>query len=150
MNLKDKINSDLKDALRSKDKLRLETIRSIRAKILEFEKSGKEMELTPEKEIEMLSSLAKRRKESIEQFEKGGRAELAEKEKKELEIIQDYLPKQLTKAEISEIIKEMSIKIGASSPQDFPKLMPQAVKELKGRAEGGVIREIVQKILGVS
>src|ERR1035437_330565 len=86
MNLKDKINEDLKSAMKSGDKLRLETIRSIRALILEFEKSGKGKELIPDEEIKMLYGAVKKRKDSIEQFTLAGRTELAQKEEAELKI----------------------------------------------------------------
>ncbi|KUO62310.1 glutamyl-tRNA amidotransferase [bacterium BRH_c32] len=148
MNLTEKINIDLKEAMKIGDKTRLETIRSIRALILEFEKSGTGKVLTPELELNLLSSAAKKRKESIEQFENAGRTELAEKEKAELVIIEEYLPKKLSNDEIYEEIKKLSLEIGAVSKNDFPKLMPLAAKELKGRADGKVIKEIVEKILG--
>ncbi len=147
MNLKEKINSDLKEAMRAKDKVRLETVRSIRALILEFEKSGKDEELTSEKEIALLTSAAKKRKESIEQYENAGRTELAEKEKAELEIIQSYLPKQLSRDEIEAEVKKLADEIGATDKKDFPKLMPLAAKTLKGQADGRQIKEIVEHIL---
>lgn len=148
MNLTEKINADLKEAMKSGDKTRLETVRSIRAIILEFEKSGSGKVLTPELELNLLSSAAKKRKESIEQFENAGRTELAEKEKAELAIIEEYLPKKLSNEEIYDEIKKLASEIGAVSKNDFPKLMPLAAKELKGRADGKVIKEIVEKILG--
>jgi len=147
MNLKEKINQDLKDAMKSGEKIRLETIRSIRALILEFEKSGTGKELTPEEEIKMLSTAAKKRKESIEQFRNGGRTELAEKEEAELKIIEEYLPKQLSLDEILAEVKKIALEIGAVNKEDFAKLMPQAAKALKGKADGKVVKEIVEKIL---
>ena len=148
MNLKEKINTDLKEAMKSKDKIRLNTIRSIRALILEFEKSGNGKKLTPEEEIKMLSSAVKKRKDAIEQFEKAGRNDLADKEKQELEILLSYLPKQLSEKEIMEKVKEFASEIGANTKADFPKLMPYAIKNLKGKADGGIIRKIVEKVLG--
>ncbi|PKL82256.1 MAG: glutamyl-tRNA amidotransferase [Ignavibacteriae bacterium HGW-Ignavibacteriae-3] len=148
MSLAEKINQDLKDAMRSGDKLRLETIRSIRALILEFEKSGTGKEFNPEEEIKMLTTAAKKRKESIEQFRNGGRPELADKEEAELKIIEEYLPKQLTVDEIELEIKKLAAELGAKSKEDFPKLMPAAAKALKGKADGKVVKEIVEKILG--
>lgn len=147
MNLKDRINEDLKSALKEKNKIKLETIRSIRALILEHEKSGKDKDLTPDDEIRLLSGAAKKRKESIEQFEAAGRNELADKEKAELEVINQYLPKQLTKEEILEEVKKIAEEVGASTKQDFPKLMPKAVQALKGRADGKIIKEIVEQVL---
>ena len=148
MNLKEKINEDLKNAMKSGDKLRLEVIRSIRALILEFEKSGSGKELIPEEEIKMLTTAAKKRKESIEQFRKGNRNDLADKEEAELKIIEEYLPKQLSQDEILSEIKKIAEEVGAKSKEDFPKLMPAAAKALKGKAEGKVVKEIVEKFLG--
>ncbi len=148
MKLKDKINEDLKTALKEKDKIRLETIRSIRALILEFEKSGKNKELSPEDEINLLSTAAKKRKEAIEQYKNAGRTDLAEKEEAELKIIQSYLPEQLSKEELEVKIKELANEIGAKDKTDFPKLMPQAIKKFKGQSDGKTIKEIVEKILG--
>ncbi len=150
MSLKEKINEDLKIAMKSGDKLRLETIRSIRALILEFEKSGAGRELNADEEIKMLSTAAKKRKDSIEQFRNAGREELAKKEESELEILQNYLPKQLSKEEIFNEIKNIAVRIGAKNKEDFPKLMPQAMMTLKGKADGKLVKSIVENILGIN
>lgn len=147
MTLKEKINNDLKNAMKSGDKVRLQTIRSIRALILEFEKSGQDKELTPEAELNMLTSAAKKRKESIAQYRDAGREDLAANEEAELNIIREYLPKQLSEDEIFEVIKKVAAEVGASTKQDFPKLMPAAMKELKGKADGKVIKGIVDSFL---
>ena len=147
MTLKEKINQDLKDAMKSGDKIRLATVRSIRALILEFEKSGAGRDIMQDDEIKMLTSAAKKRKESIEQFRNAGRTELAEKEEAELKIIETYLPKQLSEDEIRESVAKIAGEIGASSKADFPKLMPAAVKALKGQADGRKIKEIVENLL---
>ena len=150
MNLTEKINNDLKEAMKSSDSLRLQTVRSIRALILEFEKSGSGKKLNPEEEIKLLSSAAKKRKEAMEEYIKAGRQDLASLEEAELKIIMTYLPKQLTMDEIVSKIKELAAQIGAQTKADFPKLMPVAVKELKGQADGKAIKEAVEKVLGVS
>ncbi|MCL4549850.1 MAG: GatB/YqeY domain-containing protein [Bacteroidetes bacterium] len=147
MNLRDKINEDLKSAMKAGDKIRLETVRSIRALILEFEKSGLGKELNAEEEIRMLTSAAKKRKESIEQFRNAGRNELAEKEEAELKIIEEYLPKQLSADELMAEVKKIAAEVGAKVKEDFPKLMPVAAKNLKGKAEGKLVKEIVEKFL---
>jgi len=147
MNLKDKINNDLKEAMKSGDKIRLQTIRSIRALILEFEKSGSGKQLTPEDEIAMLTTAAKKRKESIEQFRNAGREELAKQEEAELEIIMSYLPKQLNEEEILSEVKRLAGELNVSSKDGFSKLMPAVMKELKGKADGKVVRSIVEKFL---
>ncbi|MHB1686004.1 MAG: GatB/YqeY domain-containing protein [Ignavibacteriaceae bacterium] len=150
MNLKEKINEDLKAAMKSGDKLRLETIRSIRALILEFEKSGNGKELNAEEEIKMLSTAAKKRKDSIEQFRNGGREELAKKEEAELKILQDYLPNQLSGEEISAEVKTIAESLGAKTKEDFSKLMPQVMKSLKGKADGKIVKAAVEKYLGIN
>ena len=150
MNLTEKINIDLKEAMKSNDNLRLQTIRSIRALILEFEKSGSGKKLDAEEEIKLLSSAAKKRKEAMEEYIKASRQDLASVEEAELKIIMTYLPTQLTMDEIVSKIKELSSQIGAQTKGDFAKLMPLAVKELKGQADGKAIKEAVEKVLGVS
>ncbi len=147
MTLKEKIIEDLKVAMKSGDKLKLETIRSIKALILEFEKSGAARELTTDDEIKMLTTAAKKRKDSIEQFRNAGREELAQKEERELEILSEYLPKQLSEEDVINEVKRIAGEIGASSKDDFPKLMPEVMKQLKGKADGKVVRSIVEKLL---
>jgi uncharacterized protein YqeY len=149
MNLKDKINEDLKTAMKSGDKLRLETIRSIRALILEFEKSGTGKELNAEEELKLLTSAAKKRKDSIEQYRNAKREDLASKEEAELKILQEYLPKQISEEEIKDIIKNIAETVGAKTKDDFPKLMPQVMKELKGKADGKIVKSFVEKYLGI-
>ena len=147
MNLKEKINQDLKEAMKSGDKLKLETIRSIRALILEFEKSGAGREINQDDEVKMLSTAVKKRKDSIEQFRNAGREELALKEEKELGILLNYLPKQLGEDEITFEVRRIASEIGAKSKEDFPKLMPLVMKELKGKAEGKLVKSVVEKFL---
>ncbi|MGE5412301.1 MAG: GatB/YqeY domain-containing protein [Clostridiales bacterium] len=147
MNLKERINEDLKAAMKSGDKLRLETIRSVRALILEFEKSGTGKELTQEEEIKMLSTAVKKRKDSIEQYSAAKRNDLADKEEAEMNILLEYLPKQLTEDEILQRVKELAKEVGATSKSDFAKLMPVAMKDLKGKADGKVVKSIVEKVL---
>jgi len=150
MNLTEKINHDLKEAMKSNDTVKLQTIRSIRALILEFEKSGSGKKLNEEEEIKLLSSAAKKRKEAMEEYIKAGRNDLASIEEAELNIIKTYLPKQLTSEEILQRIKQLADQIGATTKADFPKLMPLAIKELKGLADGKVIKETIEKFLGVN
>jgi len=147
MNLVEKINNDLKEAMKSGDKIRLETIRSIRALILEFQKSGSGKDFTDEEGIRILTAAAKKRKEAIEQFTNANRIDLAEKESAELKIIEEYLPKQLTQEEILEEVKKIANEVGAKDKNDFAKVMPVAAKNLKGKADGKIIREIVEKYL---
>lgn len=147
MNLKDKINQDLKDAMKSGDKIRLSVVRSIRALILEFEKSGAAKELTSDEELKMLTTAAKKRKDSIEQFRNAGRNELADTEEAELKILMDYLPKQMDEVEVRHEVIRLAHEIGAKSKADFPMLMPLVMKELKGKADGKLVKSIVETYL---
>jgi len=148
MSLKEKINEYLKTSMKSGDKTRLITVRSIRAAILEFEKSGANKELTPDDELKIINSAVKKRKESIEQFTTGGRPELVIQEQAELNILMEYMPKQLSENEIIQIIKSIGENIAAKSKEDFPKLMPAVMKELKGKADGKLVKALVEKFLG--
>lgn len=150
MNLKEKINQDLKDAMKSGDKTRLAVVRSIRALILEFEKSGTSKELTPEEEIKMLSTAAKKRKDSIEQFRNAGRNDLAETEEAELKILMNYLPKQLDENDIKNEVEKLALQIGAKTKDDFSKLMPLVMKELKGKADGKIVKSVVENYLAAN
>jgi uncharacterized protein YqeY len=98
----------------------------------------------------MLTTAAKKRKDSIEQFRNAGRNELAEQEENELKILMGYLPKQLTEIEVESIIKNIAEQTGAKTKEDFSKLMPASMKELKGKADGKVVKSIVEKILGIN
>lgn len=147
MNLKERINNDLKDAMRAGDKLKLETIRSIRALILEFEKSGAGREMNQEDELKILTSAVKKRKDSIEQFRNAGREDLASKEETELNILLNYLPKQMTEEEITNEVKRIANEIGATTESEFPKLMSLVMKELKGKADGKLVKRIVENYL---
>jgi uncharacterized protein YqeY len=149
MNLSEKINTDLKEAMKANDSIRLQTIRSIRAQILEFEKSGSGKKLDSEEEIKLLSNAAKKRKEAMEEYLKAGRKDLAATEESELNIIMSYLPKQLSGEELVTKVKLIAENIGATSNSDFSKLMPAAIKELKGQADGKAVKEAVEKILGM-
>lgn len=150
MALMDKISGDLKAAMKSGDKLRLETLRTIRAALMEkeIERRGSGKEVTPEDELGVLTGAAKKRRESIEQFQKGGRADLVDQETKELGIIQEYLPKQMSAEEVVTVVRSIIAQAGAGGPADFGKVMPLAMKELKGKADGKLIQETVRRTLG--
>ena len=148
MNLTERINQDLKNSMKAGDKLRTETIRSIRALILEFQKSGSGKELNQEEEIKLLTGAAKKRKDSIEQFRNAGREDLATKEEKELKILQEYLPRQFSKEEITAEVDRIAKGLNASAKEDFPRLMPAVMKELKGKADGKEVRALVEDYLG--
>lgn len=148
MSLTEKINNDLKDAMKSKDSVKLRTIRSIRALILEYEKSGSDKKFDAEEEIKLLSTAAKKRKEAMGEYLKASRQDLASIEEAELKIIMSYLPKQLSTEEIEIKVKQLAEEVGAQDKKDFAKLMPVAIKELKGQADGKAVKEAVEKVLG--
>ena len=150
MTLKEQIAEDIKSAMKAKDKIRLETVRSIKKVIIEKEVElrgkGKDA-LTPEDEIQLLVQQAKQRKDSIEQFLKAGREDLAEREQEELKVIETYLPEQMSDEEVEKIIVEVIAKVGATTAKDFGKVMGLAMKQLKGKADGKKIQEIVKSKL---
>ena len=149
MTLRERISRDLTAAMKAGDKLRLETLRTLRAALTEkeIERRGSKAEMTAEDETGVLTSSAKKRRESIEMFQKGGRQDLVDQETKELSIIQEYLPKQLSVDEITVIVREIISQTGAAGPGDFGKVMPLAMKQLKGRAEGKIIQGLVKQLL---
>ncbi len=151
MSLKDQVSEDIKTAMKSKDKVRLETVRSIKKVLIEKESTirgqGQET-LTEAQELEILIQLAKQRRDSIEQYQKAGRDDLAAQEQAELAIIEEYLPKQLSDEEVSVIIDEIITQVGASSAKDMGKVMGQAMQRLKGQADGKKVQELVKAKLG--
>jgi uncharacterized protein YqeY len=130
--------------MKAGEKVRTETLRSIRASIIEFEKSGLDRAMTPDDEMKILSSGAKKRREAIEFYDKNNRPELAQKEREELAVIQDYLPKQLTEEEISGRIRAIVVEVGAAGPQDANKVNPLLMKEMKGKADGKLVQELLK------
>ena len=148
MALTDIINEDLKAAMKSGDSVKLNTIRSIRAQMIELSKRGTGTSITPEEEMTALLAAAKKRKEAIEMYEKAGRNDLADQEKHELDIISTYLPKQMSREEVEVIVKKIIGNIGATSSKDFSKVMPAAMKELKGKIDGKIVQEVVKQQLG--
>lgn len=150
MSLKDIISEDIKTAMKAKDKIRLETVRSIKKFILEKEvelrAKGKDS-LTEEDEIALLVQQAKQRRDSIEQYIKAGRDDLADKEAQELAIIETYLPKQISDEELVTIIDEIITEVGAKTAKDLGKVMGLAMQKLKGKADGKKIQELVKNKL---
>lgn len=153
MNLKDRIGEDIKAAMKAKDKIRLETVRSIKKLILEKEvslrPSGQDS-LTEAQELELLSQLAKQRRDSIAQYQQAGREDLAAQEAQELAILEEYLPRQLSGEEIATTIEEIITQVGASSIKDMGKVMGPVMQKLKGKADGKKVQEIVKAKLGKS
>lgn len=147
MSLKNKINEDLNNALKAKDSVRVDTLRSVRAEILKMDKSGMNREMTEEEEIQLLNKQAKMRKESIDLFGQAGRTDLVDKEQAQLDIISEYLPKQMTPEEADEIVKKIVEDSGVTSQKDFGKVMGDVMKQLKGKIDGKVLQELVKSKL---
>jgi uncharacterized protein YqeY len=143
MSLKERIQEDVKDAMRAKDKPRLATIRLITAAIKQREVDER-IELDDTQVLVVLDKMCKQRRESISQFEQAGRDDLAAQEKAELELIQQYLPEQLSEAEINELIDAAMQATGASSMKDMGKVMGQLKPKLQGRADMGAVSALIK------
>ena len=148
MSLETQIMGEMKDAMKSKDEAALRTLRSIKAEIIKAKtEPGAGGEINEVTEQKFLQKMVKQRKDSLEIFEQQGRADLAVKEKEELEIIQRFLPVQMTEEEITAEVKNIITTTGASSAADMGKVMGLATKQLAGKADGKVISGIVKTLL---
>ena len=136
----------MKTAMKSGDKIRLETIRGLRSQLKNMEIDKGEV-LSLEDEIQVLMSAAKKRKESIEQFKAGQRFDRAEEEGRELNIIQEYLPQQMSEEEIVSLVNTVLTEVSATSPADMGKVMGKLMPQVKGRADGKIVQKIVQQKL---
>lgn len=147
MSLKDRITEEIKLAMKAKNTVRLETVRSIKKVLLEKEVSVRpsgQTELTAAQELEALAQLAKQRRDSIEQYQKAGRADLADQEAQELAIIEEFLPQQLSDEAVAAVIDGIIARVGASSAKDLGKVMGPAMQQLKGQADGKKVQEMVK------
>lgn len=147
MSLENKINDDLKTAMKAKDAVALRGIRAIKSAILLFNTSGAGEGMNEEKEIALLQKLVKQRQDSLDIFVKQGREDLAGIEREEIEVIMRYLPKQLSEDELKAAIQDIMSRIGASSMKDMGRLMGEASKEFAGKADGKTISMIVKSLL---
>lgn len=144
MKTKQRINSDLKEALKAKRTEKISILRLLRNSINQAQiKKGKDKELTEEEVIEVLQKEAKQRKEAFEQFRKADRLELAKKEKKELGVVEKYLPEKASEEEIEELVEEAIEKTNAQSKNEIGKVMGTVMPKLKGKAEGDRVKKIV-------
>jgi uncharacterized protein YqeY len=145
----EKIRTELKDAMRAKDEVRVNTLRGIIAATTnEMISKGKTPQDIPtdEEVLAVIKRLVKQRKDSIDQFQKGGRTDLADKEVIELKILEVYLPAQMPREEIEKIAKEMKEKMNVSDKSKMGQLMGAVMKETKGNADGIVVKEIVESL----
>jgi len=141
MSLKEKITEEMKAALKSRDKLKLNLIRMLRSEI-RYKEIEKGSELNDDEVIEVLSSAVKKRRESIEEFRKGGREDLVTQEEKELRIVFSYLPEQLSEKDIHRLIDESIAETDAQSPKDVGKVMRVIMPRVKGRADGKKVNQL--------
>jgi uncharacterized protein len=150
MTLQERIDSDLKDAMRAKDAARLGVMRMLKSalKYSAIEKSGAEAQLDDAEATQVIRKQVKQRQDSIESFEKGGRPELAAKEKDELAILQAYLPQGLNADELTKIVRETISELGATSRAQMGAVMKALQGKVAGRADGKTLSQEVQRQLG--
>ena len=150
MSLKETITGGIQAAMKSKDKVRLETLRSIKKVLLEKEVSVRplgQIELTEAQETEVLVQVAKQRRDSIEQYQNAKRDDLAQQEAQELAIVEEFLPQQLSDDEVAQVIDGIITQVGATSAKDMGKVMGAAMQQLKGQADGKKVQEFVKSKL---
>lgn len=148
-NLKQKILDDLKSAMQSGNAEKRDILRMLTSAIKdeEIKKKKRDEGLSDEEVIEVVGRSIKQRKDSIEEYQKGGREDLADQEKKELEVLNEYLPEQLGEEEIRKEIKSIIAETGASSRSDFGRVMGVAMNKLKGKTSGDIVKKIVEEEL---
>ena len=148
MTLEQQIQEDIKAAMKAKDTVTLAATRAVKGEILLFKTAeGGNKDVTDADVVKMVQKLVKQRKEAAEQFTAAGRPELADNELAEAAALEKYLPKQLTEAEVEEILKGIIAEVGAASPRDMGKVMGVATRRLAGQAEGRTVSMLVKKLL---
>ena len=151
MSLEQKIMTDLKTAMLAKDEKGLRSLRAVKAAILLAKTSeGAAGELKEDEEIKLLQKLVKQRKDSLEIFTQQNREDLAQKEKEEIEIIEKFLPKQMSADDLKTALKQIISEVGATSPADMGKIMGAATKKFAGKADGKTISSLVKELLAGS
>ncbi len=145
--LTERLQHDLKDAMKRRHEVELRTLRSLKAAVQTKELEKGRGSLSEEAVVAILQKQARQRKEAIVQFEAGGRIDLVEREKEELTIIEAYLPDEMTQEELERVILEVVESTGASSPSDMGKVMGAVMSKVKGRADGNRVRELVSRTL---
>ena len=148
MTLFDQISEDIKSAMKARDKVRLETLRNIKKVFLEAKTApGANDTLTDADALKIISKLAKQGKETATTYTQAGRQDLADAELAQVEVLESYLPKQLSQEEIEAEVKKIIAEVGATSMKEMGKVMGTASKQLAGKADGRIISEIVKKLL---
>lgn len=147
MEMAKKIENDFKKALKERDTITVSTLRMLKAAMHNMEIEKKVRGLEDAQVIKIIMKQVQQHHDSIEQFNKGGRVDLVEKETKESEILKKYLPPQLSAQEITDVVKKIIAEVGAKGESDFGKVMKQVMSELKGKADGKVVNQIVSRLL---
>ena len=149
MSLKQKVETDLKQAMKSRDKERLNVLRMVRSKFQEAEiaargKQGADYQLSDEEALEVLTRYGKQRRESADSYRDGGREDLAAQEEAELAIVKEYLPEQLSEEAVREIVAAAVAESGADSPRQMGAVMKLVMPKTKGKADGKLVNQIVK------
>lgn len=146
MTLMERLNSDMKEAMRSKDKNTLSVIRMLKASVQKEEiEVGRS--LTTNEEVTILARELKQRKDSVREFTQADRQDLAEKTQLEITVVEKYLPKQLSLNEVKSVVSEVIAQVGATGSSDFGKVMGVAMPKLKGKADGNLVNQVVKELL---
>ena len=153
MSLQERLTSDMKQALKAGDKLRLSCVRMLIAKLKDRAvalrgKHGPDYQMTDEEALEAVAAYAKQRNDSIEAYRQAGRDDMADNEQAELEIVRAYLPQQLGEDELKEIVREAIAEAGAGSAQQLGQVMKLVMPTVKGRADGKQVNRIARELLG--
>lgn len=146
MNLNDRIMNDLKEAMKNKDSFKLGVVRMVKGAI-QLEKINKKRDLNDEEVIDVISKQIKLRKDSINEFEKAGRNDLADTTKKEVEVLNEYMPEQLSSEEVNKIIDEAFVKVNPTSQKDMGLIMKEVTPKVKGKADMGEVSRIIKEKL---
>ena len=148
MSLELKVMAEMKDAMKAKDEALLRGLRAIKAEIIKAKtEPGANGEISEDTEMKLLQKLVKSRKDSLEIYQQQNRPDLAQKESEEIAVIERFLPKQLTEAELKEAVMAIISSVGASGPQDMGKVMGTATKQLAGKADGTAVAAVVKELL---
>ena len=146
MNLNDRIMNDLKESMKNKDSFKLSVIRMVKGAI-QLEKINKKRDLNDEEVIDVISKQIKLRKDSINEFEKAGRNDLADTTKKEVEVLNEYMPEQLSSEEVNKLIDEAFAKVNPTSQKDMGLIMKEVTPKVKGKADMGEVSKIIKEKL---
>jgi len=148
MSLQQEVMTKLKEAMKAKDKVALESLRAIKSALLLAQTSGDDKEFTAEDEIKLVQKLVKQRKDSATLYKEQGRDDLADPELAQVEVLAQFLPAQMGEEELKSVIGEIISKVGATSMKDMGKVMGMASKQLAGKADGKAISNVVKALLG--